>query len=37
MAYFVLQQQRSGKKSPGEKFLLRFCLYDLMEKLSACV
>lgn len=37
MAYFVLQQQRNGKKSPGVKILLRFCLYDLMEKLSACV
>jgi hypothetical protein len=37
MAYFVLQQQRSGTKSPGVKILLRFFLYDLMEKLSACV
>jgi hypothetical protein len=37
MAYFVLQQQRSGTKSPGVKILLRFSLYDLMEKLSACV
>jgi hypothetical protein len=37
MAYFVLQQQKSGKRSPGVKFLLRFCLYDLMERLSACV
>jgi hypothetical protein len=37
MAYFVLQQQRSGTKIPGVKILLRFSLYDLMEKLSACV
>lgn len=37
MAYFVLQQHQRGKRSPGVKFLLHFCLYDLMEKLSACV
>jgi len=35
LAYFVLQQQRGGFKKPGNKILLRFCLYDLMEKLSA--
>jgi hypothetical protein len=34
LAYFVLQSNH-GRSHAGNKILLRFCLYDLMEKLSA--
>jgi len=34
LAYFVLRNSASGKA--GNKILLRFFLYDMVEKLSAC-
>lgn len=36
LAYFVLQQHKSGNSTPGNQILLRCCIYDLMEKLSSC-